>query len=567
MKTADSSKEALLDQRKRFEALGNALNKASGMSSWFKVMFATTLIFGLPTLILLSNPLKDGTTFTIHFLVFGSRIILMAMALYLLARITPELYTARNDLKMKIEEVGYTQAETNTKEEQNLIIRNMFYNILKILVFLVTGFGLFLASSRVNYGYILGHQALYFAIVVIIAITFNFWKSSKPDYSPRLGGRLIVLSFIPATFFWTLEIIIGFFSAITSPNFRYNYIQSSFGFIYPFVLLFLVIAVMISSKKTIREKRVLQNAREEEFKRISTFIDEKGVFRKIKYKLDIWWNNITQKLAPKSRETNLDKKPSVILINSIWIVLFITIVGFAFVIPWNIFPQDAVLFIAVLMIAYQYSMIKYERNEIEVIYEPNKNEELSPIDMRTKELPVTTLRLIILPTIIFIIAQYIMSGVISGGFLSTDTRMLILLFTWIAVLIVIPTSIQLILLISKDLNKERDFKNFKMYFMQMIYILIFELVLYLATVISLVAGLQFDFQFIDTTALALQAVIVAVMVIIPIGYMLIASKLDDKGYRILKICTWVLVGLISLIIIEEFLHFIIEGYFLVQWPW
>ena len=226
MKTVDTSKDALISQRKRFEALGNALKKASSMTSWFKVMFACTLIFGIPTLILLSNPLKDSTTFTIEFLVFGSRILMIALALFLLARITPQIYTAKNDFKMKFEEVGYQQADSNTKEEQKFVLKNMFYSILKILVFIAAGFGLFLVSSRVNYGYIIGQQALYLAVLVILAMTFTFWSNSKPDYSPRLGGRLIVLSFVPATYFWTLEIIIGFFRIISEPNLRYNYTQS-----------------------------------------------------------------------------------------------------------------------------------------------------------------------------------------------------------------------------------------------------------------------------------------------------------------------------------------------------
>jgi hypothetical protein len=567
MKTTDSSKEVLLNQRKKFEALGNALKRASSMTSWFKVMFATTLIFGLPTLILLSNPLKDGTTFTIHFLVYGSRILLMAISFYLLAKITPQIYTARNDMKIKIEEVGYQQPGSNSKEEQKLIIQNMFYSILKILVLIASGFGLFLISSRENFGYIIGHQVIYLAILVTLAVTYTFWRTSKPEDSPRLGGRLIILSFIPATYFWALEVIIGFFSAITDPNIRYNYAQSSFGFIYPFVVLFMIIAIMITSKKTIREKSILQSAKEEEFKRVSSFIDEKGFFRRMKYKFDMWWNNVLQKILPKSKKTDIDKKPNLILIRSIWTTLLISILGFAFIVPWNIFPQDAVLFLSVLMISYQYSMIKYERNDIEVIYEPEKNEELVPLPIRTNELPKITLRLILLPTIIFVIAQYVMNGILSDGYLTTDSRMLILLFTWIAVLIVVPTSVQLMYLLIRDLKKEREFKSFKMYFIQMIYLLIFQLILYVSTVIALFAALQFDFQFIDTTALILQAIIVAVMLILPISYMLIASKLDDKGYKILQICTWVLVGLVSLIIIEEFLHFVIEGYFLVQWPW
>lgn len=567
MKTVDTSKDALISQRKRFEALGNALKKASSMTSWFKVMFACTLIFGIPTLILLSNPLKDSTTFTIEFLVFGSRILMIALALFLLARITPQIYTAKNDFKMKFEEVGYQQADSNTKEEQKFVLKNMFYSILKILVFIAAGFGLFLISSRVNYGYIIGQQALYLAVLVILAMTFTFWSNSKPDYSPRLGGRLIVLSFVPATYFWTLEIIIGFFRIISEPNLRYNYTQSSYGFVYPFVFLFLVIVVLITTKKTIREKTTLQEAREEEFQRVSTFIEEKNFLRRAKYKYDIWWNQLTQKISPKSKDRDIDKKPNIILVNSLWISLFVTVLIFAFVIPWNMFPQDAMLFVSVLMISFQYSMIKYERDEIEVLSEPVRNEEIEPPSIRTKELPVVSLRIILLPTVIFIIAQYIMSGVLSSGLFTTDNKMTIMLFTWISALIVVPTSLQLIFLISKNMKTNRELKNVKMYLTSFIYLLGFELLLYIITVISLFAALQYNFQLIDPSALILQAVIVLVMLIIPIAFILISLKVDDKGFRILRICTWVLIALINLVIVEEFLHFVISGYFLVQWPW
>ncbi len=566
MKTSVTSSEALIRQRKRFDALGSALKRASSMTTMFKVMFATTLIFGLPTLILLSNPLKDGTTFGIQLLVYSSRILLIALALFLLARVTPEVYAAKNDMRFKIEEVGYQKADTNTNDEKNLIIRKMSYSILKILVFISTGFGLFLIGSRVNYGYIIGQQAMYLAIIVIIATTFNFWKSKKPDYSPRLGGRLIILTFIPATYFWTMEVIINFFSVVSESNIRYNYTQSSFAFIYPFVFLFLLIAVLITTKKTIREKTVLQNAREEEFKRMSNFIDEKSIIRRMKYKYDMWWNKVSQKLAPKTKKVDLDKKPSLILVNSIWLTLFITIIGFAFMIPWNMFPQDALLFVSILMISYQFSMIKYEREEIEVLFESEKSEETS-VPIRTNELPTITLRLVLIPTIIFIIAQYVISGVLSGGVFTIDNRMVILLITWIAVLIVIPTSTQLIFLISQEMKNNREFKNVKMYFTMLIYLLVYELILYVLTVVSLFIALQLDFQFIHYTALILQAIIVVVMVIIPIIFIVISLKVDEKGYKILQICTWILIGLIGSIIIEEFLHFVLEGYFLISWPW
>ncbi len=567
MKTSDSARETLISQRKRFDALGAALRRASSMSSWFKVMFATTLIFGLPTLILLSNPLKDGTTFGIQLLIYGFRIFMIALAFYLLARITPQLYAAKNDLNIKLEEVGYQEAGTNSVAEKNLVVRNIFFSILKILVFISSGFGLFLVSSRINYGYIIGLQIIYLSVLFILIVTMKFWISRKPDYSPRMGGRLLVLAFIPGSFFWGFEVIIGFFSTISNPTFRYNYIQTSFGFVYPFVFLFLLIAIFITTKKTKREKTALQKAREAEFTRKSGFIDEKSVFSRIKYRYQIWWNKVTQTLSIKIKKDDIDSKPSLLLVNSIWITLIVSVLGFAFFVPWNIFPHDATFFAAVLIISYQYSMIKYEREEIDVLSDPKKNEDITPPSIRTKELPSITLRLILLPTIIFVIAQYVMNGILTDGILSADNRMLILTFTWIAALIVVPIAIQLVYLISRDLKSEREFKNFKMYFTSLIYILIFQLVLFTASVVSLFVALQFDFQLIDPMALVLQAIFVVTIVVLPIVYLLIAMKVDDAGYKILRICTWVLVGIIGVVIIEEFLHFVLHGYFKVPWPW
>ncbi|MHA1514613.1 MAG: hypothetical protein ACTSPF_03660, partial [Candidatus Heimdallarchaeaceae archaeon] len=160
MSNSDSIKDNLVLQRKRYEALGASLNRSSGMKSAFKVLFATTLIFGLPTVILLSNPLKDNVTIVYQMIIFGSRILIIAMCLLLFSRITSEIYTAKNDSDKKMAELGYKDAKTNTKEERVLLTRTTVYTILKLLVFLATFFGLFLFSSRDNYGYIIGQQVI-----------------------------------------------------------------------------------------------------------------------------------------------------------------------------------------------------------------------------------------------------------------------------------------------------------------------------------------------------------------------------------------------------------------------
>ena len=168
MSNLDTSDESLILQRKRYEALGAALNKSSSMKSWFKVLFATTLIFGIPTIILLSDPLKDTLTIVYQMVIFGFRIVIIAMCILLFSRMTTKLYTAKNDSDKKLEEIGYKDAKTNTKEEKTFLTRNVVYTFLKVLIFISTAFGIFLVSSRDNYGYIIGQQALYLVVVFLI---------------------------------------------------------------------------------------------------------------------------------------------------------------------------------------------------------------------------------------------------------------------------------------------------------------------------------------------------------------------------------------------------------------
>ena len=563
MSNPDSSKESLILQRKRYEALGGAFNKSSSMKSLFKVLFATTLIFGIPTVILLSNPLKDNLTIAYQMVIFGFRILLIAMCILLFTRITTELYTAKNDSDKKLEEIGYKDAKTNTKEEKSHLSRNVVYTFLKILIVISTAFGMFLLSSRDNYGYIIGQQALYICVLFLILFSIKYWLSRKPDYSPRLGGRLIVLAFVPALGFWGLEVIIGFFGVISDSLFHHNILQITYGLIYPFAFLFLLIAVLYTSKKTIREKQSIQLAKNADFDRRAGFIGDKNPFSRMIYRMQLSFNKIGRTITrTEQKEKDIDKKPNLLIIKSMWLTIFITFFGFAFIIPWNMFPQDGILLAGAAMIAYQYSMIKFERDEITVIAVPDKDETIDPPEIRTKELLTSTARYIMLPTMIFIVIQFIMNGVLTNGVFTQANLQLVLSFTWIAALIVIPLSIHIIYKTTQNIKDNRTKENSSMFVRGLLVVLIFEGVLYAATVGALVGALYgYQYELIHFVSLILQATFILVLIVLPVVFQLIAIRVDKKGFKILSISTYVLLGLINVGIFTGFILHILQLYF------
>lgn len=563
MSNSDSTKDNLILQRQRYEALGASLNKSSSIKSAFKVLFATTLIFGLPTVILLSNPLKDNVTIVYQMIIFGFRILIIAMCLLLFSRVTSEIYTAKNDSDKKLAELGYKDAKTNTKEERVLLTRTTVYSILKILVFLSTFFGLFLFSSKDNYGYIIGQQVIYVLALFLLLLSASFWISKKPDYSPRLGGRLLMLVFVPALLFWGLEVILGFFSVISDSRFHYNTLQVSYGLIYPFAFIFLLVAVIYTSRKTIREKRVIRKARVADFDRRSGFIGEKNPFSQMIYHIQLFFNKMGRTITGKVKsEKNIDKKPNKLIVNSMWISIFISFFAFAFILPWNMFPHDGILLAGAALISYQYSMIKYERNEISVIAVPDKDESIDPPEIRTKDLLTSTVRYIMLPTLIFIVVQFILNGVITDGVFTSANIQLILSFTWVIVLIVIPLSIHIIYKLVQNIKEERTMDNIRMYFNGLFFVLLFQIVLFIMTVIALFGAFYgFGYQLIHPVTLALQATFVVVLVILPIIYQFIAVKVKEKGFKILTISTYVLVGLTNVGIFTVFLIHILTLFF------
>ncbi len=563
MSSDDSIPPAVLRQRRRYEALGVALNKSSGMKSWFKVLFILALVSGIPAIILLSDPLKDGLTTAYQMIIIGSRIFIIIITLFLLMKIMPEVYTAKNDFDMKLKEVGYKDPNTNTKEEKQFVYRKLIFTVLKIVILVASFFGLFLAGSRDNYGFIIGNQILYLLIIVGFLLTMKFWSSSGPENSPRMGGRNIIQVIIPGAVLWGLEIFLEFFSFLSEPRFHFNTLQISWGIMYPFILLFILIAVIYTSKRTVRERMVLQEARETEFKRKESFIDDKKFYSRAFFGFQTRWNEFVQIFRKKDTEKvkNIDKKPNEKVVKGIWITLFATFIPFVFILPWNFFPHDGIVIFGALMVAYQYSMIKYDRIEIEVISEPERDETITPTEIRKPEFVSGTLRWILIPMILFMVAVYLIGGVITGGILTTYNEMLILTFTWISVLIVVPLSIQIISNIKNSADENRTKENVEMHRNSLILILILVLVLIVGSIVGNLIGSLLHVEIIPLTTILLQATIAGVLIIIPLVYQFVIPKLTDQNYKIFNIGTFVVVALADVGILVWFIFGIILRYF------
>ncbi len=549
MTSAEGLPSTIIRERKRYEKLGFALNKAASIKTWLKVLFATTLIFGLPSLPLLSDQLKDGTTFLYQVVIFGFRILLIAMILFLALKITPQLYTAKNDLDIKLEEIGFKDPNTNTKEESRIINRNVVFTVMKMLILIASGIGVFLVGSRDNYGYIIGQEIIYVVLIFGLALTFRFWSAKEPKNSPRLGGRNLVLVFLPLLYLLGLEVIIDFFSVTSEPRFHFNTLQITWGLMYPFMFIFILIAVLISSKKTIREKITMQDARIAEFRRRETLLEDKGFFAQMKYNSKTSWNKFTQVFFRRetAEKRDVDKRPNEILVKSIWITLFAIFIPFGLLLPWNLFPHDGLLVLAALVVGYQYSMIKFDRAEVDVLSQPDKNEEIEPPEIRTASLATNTTRLILLPTVVFVIAEYLISGVMSNP-------LVVIGFTWISLLLVIPISIQLITYINVNTKENRTLENIRMHRNLMVILVLVQLILMMGSVVGRYMGQTLGVEFfIPKIAIIMQAMLLFVLLIVPIVYQYILPKLDDKQFKAVRIGFYLLIALLNVVILAWFI--------------
>ncbi|MBY8999785.1 MAG: hypothetical protein KGD64_02625 [Candidatus Heimdallarchaeota archaeon] len=565
MTSSELDSATIIKQRKRFEALGTAINKADGMASWLKVLLAITLIFGLPTIVLLSDPAKDSTIVMYEMIIFASRVLIITMVLYITSKITREIYTASNDYDKKTQEIGFKEANTNTIEERKLITNNVMYTIISIVVILSSFIGIFLVGSRYIETYITGQLVVYITIIVCLGFSFKFWSGRNSDESPRMGGRKLIQILMPVFMFLSIEIIIDFFGILSEPRFRVNALLLSWGIIYPFLFLFLVIAILITTKKTPREKIGLQEAKIADFQRKETHIQDKNKIKQAFFRMKVSWNKFSKKLIPRdpTKKKNLDRKPSKALVQSLWITLFITVVPFALIAPWSLFPHDGLLFIAALMISYQYSMIKYERYEIDVIAESAKDESIQPTEMRKPSFIKNALIMLLLPTVIFITIQYLISGVIIGEILTVSTEMVVIGFTWVTALIVLPISYQLFLKIKANTDIDRSENNVLMFRTGLLYIFFIELILIACSIGShFFVSIFVDYEFIQWAAMGLQLAFVGALIVLPIIFLYIVPKLSDKGYKTAKIVTISIISIINVAILVLFIVDIIVGFFL-----
>jgi hypothetical protein len=565
MTSSESDSIVIIKQRKRFEALGNAVNKADGIANWLKVLMAFTLIFGLPTIALLADPAKDSIITMYELIIFAFRILIIAMILHLLSKITREIYTAGNDYDKKIQEIGFKDSRSNTLEERKLMNYKITYTIISILVILASFIGIFMVGSRFVATYITGQSIVYIIIIVCLGLTFKFWYGRNSDESPRMGGRKLIQILMPIFFFLAIEVIIDFFGILSEARFRFNALQLSWGIVYPFLFIFLLIAILITTKKTRNEKMTLQEAKVAEFKRRETHIQDKNKIKQAFFSMKVSWNKFTNILIPRGppKKKNLDRKPSKALVQSIWITLFITVIPFALIATWSLFPQDGLLCIGALMISYQYSMIKYERYEIDVIPESKKDESINPTEMRQPNLISNSVIMILLPTLIFITIQYLISGVIIGDILTVSTEMVVIGFTWLAALIVLPVSYQLFFKIKNNTDIDRSEENVSMYRRGLIQILIIEIVMILCSIVGhFFASLFVSYDFIQWIAMGLQLVFVAALIVLPLIFLYAIPKLSDQGYKTAKIITIITISSINVAILALFFVDIIIGYFL-----
>lgn len=563
MTSVELSAEKMLRQRKKFEALGGIINKSSGMKSWLKVLFGFVLIFGIPTLPLLSDPYKDGIIILYQIATFGFRLLLIAMTIFMTMKITTFLLGAKNDQNFKLMEIGYIDSETNTKAEKKLVMQKIMFSIIQIMATLGSLFGVFLVSSRNNYGYIIGQELILGIILLAMVLTFRFWSSKGPDYSPRMGGRILVLTFIPSMFIWSLEIIVGLFTVLSETNFPFNTQQISWSITYPLIFVFLFAAVLYTTRKTKREKLLLQDARLAEFKRRETFIYEKNWIKRLNFKTKTFFDNIRYKFSKESKdsEKNLDKKPNPVLINSIWITLFITIIPIAFILPWNLFAHDGIMIFAALIVSYEYSQLKYNRYNLDVIYESEKDEEILPTQIRTQSIIDSAYRGIMIVSVIFIIAQFLLSGILTVGDLSKANIFALKAFTWMSALIVLPVVMQTMILLQRNTDENRSYKNLDLYKKSLMNILVIEVFIIIAAVIGSLIGQGLGFEYILPESIWLFVIVVAFVVVVPLLFSIVVPYLSDQNYKIAKIITYVLIVSAYIGTFTWFIFDIIISYF------
>ena len=147
--------------------------------------------------------------------------------------------------------------------------------------------------------------------------------------------------------------------------------------------------------------------------------------------------------------------------------------------------------------------------------------------------------------------------------LTESTEMVIIGFTWVAALIVLPISYHLFLKITNNTDIDRSEENISMYRQGILRILYIELAMIILSVAGhFLATIFVDYQFIQWVAMALQLAFVTALIVLPLIFLFVVPKLSDTGYKIAKITTFSIITLINIAIVALFIVDIIIGFFL-----
>lgn len=560
MSTLDEVPQELIEQRLRYEALGVSINTGNKIASWLKVLYTFCLVLLLPTVLLLSDPLKDSVTYMYQALGFGFRILLASMVIYFISKIAPLLYAAKNDYNKLLSIVGYNDPEKNTKDEVQLVRRKFVIDYIYLIALISILLSVFVVNNRNNVAFIIGHEVIIFVILVGLILIWKFWMHKDSAKVPFLGGRLLVLSFIPLVTVWGVEIFIEFFTILSKPRFDFNRLQLTYSLVYPIAFILISIAVLITTKKTKREKLALRKEKDYELSRKSKFIEDKNVFNKLLFKIETTIYTIKslfQKEVDEAKlEKKLDKKPSYILVQSIWMSLILSFIPLSFMISWNLFPHDGIFMIVSLVTAYVYSMIKYHRYDIDVIGYIEKKSEKEPPALRKPEIASQLFQSLSLVSVVFIVAIMIVGPIITKGDYSGFNGMIVTAFSWISVILSFPLSIRLLYFLNKGFDETRKKSDTALPLQTLVPILIMELALVVGMFVAHLYVPNFGIEFLANISFYLILLIIFLVLVIPISYVIVVPYVkDDKQYRLVTIGFY---ALLFLSIMGSFVWFIFD---------
>ncbi|MHA1305008.1 MAG: hypothetical protein ACTSPI_15025, partial [Candidatus Heimdallarchaeaceae archaeon] len=152
--------------------------------------------------------------------------------------------------------------------------------------------------------------------------------------------------------------------------------------------------------------------------------------------------------------------------------------------------------------------------------------------------------------------------VVTKGNYEGFNGMVVIGFTWVSVLLAIPLSIRLLYYIKQGLDENRERKNVHLILQSAIPLLIVALSLFIGMFITHIYVSSFGIQFLTMISFYLLAIIIGLILIIPLGYILIAPRLkDDHQYKLFNIGTF---GFLFVCIAATFIWFIFDviiGYF------